>query len=192
MFCYTVHMSTERKNLVQQRFALLARMGEILFHAHDLANLWDIKNPNTLYTTLKRYTQAELLFRVYKGFYSIYPASKIDPFLLGIKAMHRYSYVSTETILFKEGIINQKINAITLVSSISCKFKIGNTFFKTRQMKDGILFNQSGIVNNNNILTATIDRAVADMLYFNPKMYFDSSSQIDWEEVEKIKKAVRY
>jgi len=38
-------MSTEKKNIVQQRFALLARLGEVLFHTQDLANLWEIKNP---------------------------------------------------------------------------------------------------------------------------------------------------
>ena len=105
-------MSTEKTNIKQHRFAQLAKLGEIIFHAKDLANLWQIKNPNTLYTSLKRYNQQRLLFRIYKGFYSIKPINQLDPFLLGIKAMHKFCYISAETILEKAGIIQQKTNYI--------------------------------------------------------------------------------
>jgi predicted transcriptional regulator of viral defense system len=117
-------MSTDYNNTTSGRFALLARLDEPLFHTQDLANLWKIKEKNTLYTTLKRYTQNGFLFRIYKGLYSIRPIDKIDPNLLGIEALHQFAYVSTETVLAQAGIIQQNLNYITLVSSVSKKFSI--------------------------------------------------------------------
>jgi len=37
-----------------------------------------------------------------------------------------------------------------------------------------------------------LERAVADILYFNPKFYFDSPNLINWTKVEEIKKKVGY
>lgn len=64
-------MSTGYKNTTNYRFARLAQTGEVLFHTSDLANLWQIRNKNTLHTTIKRYTQKGLFFRIYRGFYSL-------------------------------------------------------------------------------------------------------------------------
>ena len=105
---YSVHICTEKNNVSQNRFVHLARLGDIIFHASDLANLWDIRNPNTLYTTLKRYVKSGLIFRIRKGMYSLIPLDELDPILLGIKTIHSYAYISTETVLFDEGIINQR------------------------------------------------------------------------------------
>jgi len=185
-------MSTEKTNIKQHRFAQLAKLGEIIFHAKDLANLWQIKNPNTLYTSLKRYNQQRLLFRIYKGFYSIKPINQLDPFLLGIKAMHKFCYISAETILEKAGIIQQKTNYITLISSVSKKFKIDDYYYCSRQSDDKFLFKTTGIVNKNGIKIATTQRAVADLLYFNPKIYFDNNKLINWKEVKKIQQEIGY
>jgi len=52
-------MSTEKINVKlnnihnkSQRFAEIAKLGEVIFHTKDSANLWQIKNTNTLHTTL--------------------------------------------------------------------------------------------------------------------------------------------
>lgn len=78
-------MSTGYWNIVdktaQWRFAQVAKLGEIVFRADDLANLWQITNKNTLHTTLSRYVKKGLLFRIWKGLYSVRPVADIDPFL---------------------------------------------------------------------------------------------------------------
>ena len=109
-------------NTANQRFSILAKMNEEVFHSSDLANIWQIKEKNTLHTTLKRYCQKELLYRIFKGFYSLKPVDELDPLFLGVKALHEYCYISTETILMKEGLIQQNISGITLVSSKSKRF----------------------------------------------------------------------
>lgn len=176
----------------KERFAQIAKMGILVFHIDDLANLWQIKNPNTLRTTLKRYSQEGLLVRIHRGLYSLLPVTKINPQLLGLKSLHRYAYISTETILAQEGIIFQNITQITLVSSISKKFTIGPNQYTCRQLADKFLFNDAGIIVRDSLQIATLERAVADILYFNPKYYFDAKHLINWSKVRAIQGQLGY
>lgn len=185
-------MSTEYYNTTSRRFLILARIGEDLYHAKDLANLWQIKDKNNLYTTLKRYTQKGLLIRIHKGFYALKDIDKIHPFLLGIKSLNDFAYVSTETVLTENGIIFQSSPVITLVSSKSKKFSLGKNFYQSRKLNDKFLHNTTGITSENGFYNATTERAIADLLYFNPNYYFDGKDLIDWEKVKNIQIEIGY
>lgn len=179
-------MSTLKNNLPAQRMMILAQSGMPLWHAREIGVAWNITNSNTLRTTLKRYNAHNLLFRLYRGFYSTVPIEKLDPWLVGIRALHTYSYISMETILFNEGIINQPPNATTIISSVSRKFNVMKHYFLSRKMRADFLYNNSGIITKNNIKMATPERAVADMLYYNPQKTFDAPELINWKKVKKI------
>lgn len=189
-------MSTDQKtkktgrSSILRRFAQLAAMGELVFHVSDLASLWGITDKNTLYTTLKRYTQQGLIYRLWQGMYALKPAKQIDPYFLGIKAIHSYSYVSTESILFNSGTISQRPVAISLVGSVSRRFSIAGQEYICRKLAPQYLYQPSGIVEISGIRQATLERAVADLLYYNPLRFFDAP--IKWKEVRKIQKAVGY
>lgn len=183
-------MSTGKKNVTAQRIALISAKNEKIFHTSDLGNLWLVKNKNTLYTLLKRYTQSGILKRIYKGLYSLVPIEELDPFLIGAKAIHRYCYISTETILYREAYISQKPNAYTFVSEKSLHFQIGEHSYRSRQLNPQYLFNPDGIVRTDEIFMATPERAIADMLYFNPFFYFDK--KIDWKKIRAVQKKVGY
>ena len=185
-------MSTVKINTAQDRFIKLVRMNELILHIEDLANIWKIKNKNTLHTTLKRYVKKSFLYHIYRGFYSLDVIDKIPPYLLGAKALHEYCYISTESVLIKNGIVQQKENYITFVSSKSKKFKIGDNYFYSRQMNDQYLFQDVGIIKKDGVNMATTERAVADLLYFNPSFYFDANNNINWKEVKKIQKIIGY
>ncbi len=163
-----------------------------LFHIKDLALLWALNNQNTLHTTVSRYIKNNTLFRIQKGFYSKVPFNQINNMQLGISFLHSYSYISTETILAKHGVISQDIPFITLISDKSKKFNISNQPYISRKLKDLFLLNQIGIIEKNGIKQATLERAVADMLYFNPRYHFDAQRLIDWQKVELIQKAIGY
>lgn len=185
-------MSTVKSNTTSERFAKLARLSETVFHAQDLANLWEITSKNTLHTTLKRYAKKGLLYRIYRGLYSLKPIPEINPLPLGQKALHKYSYISAETVLSESGIINQIPDVITYVSDENRHFSIGGNRYYSRQLKDSFLFNPEGINEHDGITTATVERAVADMLYFNPSYHFDNEKMIDWKKVKDIQKSVGY
>lgn len=176
-----------------ERFSKIALLNEVVFHANDLANIWNIQNENTLHKTLSRYVKRGLLNRIYNGFYSIKKIKELNPYFLGIKSLHRSGYISCESVLYENGVLNQKPQVITLVSSISKSFSVGDIHYRSRKMKDKYLFNDSGIEIVNGIRKASLSRAVADMLYFNKKKYFDSldSSLINWNSVQKIIKNIK-
>ena len=163
-----------------------------IYHTNDLAILWNIANKNTLYTTIKRYVQKSVLIPIYKGLYSTVPISQLDPLELGRAVIHRYTYLTTESVLAQAGIISQATYAFTFVSSLSKKVNVGNYNFLFRKLKDEYLFNPTGIENQDGNFIATTERAVADILYYNPKYHFDFSASIDFEKVRCIQKEIGY
>ena len=172
------------------KIAILARQKEIIFHTQDLMVLWGIYNKNTLYTTIKRLAQKDTIYRIQKWMYSLLPISEIDPWLLGIKALHRFGYVSTETILSKYGVTNQLSSKITLVGEKSLKFKVAGHDYICRKLNDKFLHHTAGIIGINGIRQASLERAVADMLYFNPKFHFDNKKLINFKKVNELRKKV--
>jgi hypothetical protein len=94
--------------------------------------------------------------------------------------------------LAKEGVIFQEIKYITFISSKSINFEINGTQYKSRQLKDEFLNNSVGIRNIDNHFQATKERAVADILYFNPKYHFDNPKAIDFDQVKLIQTEVGY
>ena len=168
----------------------LARFDGKIFHTGDLANIWMIRNKNTLYTTIRRYVKKGVLHRIYKGYYSLLPPEKIDGRLIGMKALHRYGYVSLETVLFDEGYISRPPAYISFISSKSIRFRIGKYSFRSRKMKEQHLYNDCGIKKTDGILTANPERAIADMLYYSPLYNFDKTP--DWEKIKEMQKAVGY
>ncbi|MBU3918624.1 hypothetical protein KKC63_01825 [Patescibacteria group bacterium] len=180
------------QDIKQSKLNLLLKSPKNLFHTQDLFLLWAIDSKNTLYTTIMRYVKKGVLIRIQKGLYSKTPLGQIDPVEIGMAFLHSFSYLSTETILSQVGVISQPIPYITLISNQSKKFKIKNHFYISRQMKNAFLFNEAGIIEKNNIKQATLERAVADMLYFSPKYHFDVPKSIDWDKVKEIQKIIGY
>lgn len=177
-------------NIKQNRFLQLARLGELIFSTNDLARIWNIKDRNTLLTTLKRYSASGLLIRLYRGLYSLKKVDELDPVILGAKAINNYCYLSGESVLVKHGVIFQQVNYFTFIGQKTKRFEIGNYKYYCRQLKDDFLFNDTGVDKSGQYNVATLERAVADILYFNPKYHFDNTVIIDFSEVKKIQQAV--
>jgi hypothetical protein len=170
----------------------LIKQDRKIYHSNDLAILWDISNKNTLYTTIKRYVKNGVLIRIYKGLYSTVPPTQLEPVELGKAIIHRYAYLSTESVLAQAGVIAQATYKITFVSDLSKNVTVGLLSFLFRQLKDEYLYNPTGIIDQNGIFTATPERAAADMLYFSPRYHFDVPESIDFEKVKSIQKEIGY
>lgn len=185
-------MNKKRRNTAGERFALLAGMNEQVVHADDLKNLWHIQNSATLRMTLTRYCQQGLLHRIHKGLYSLKPPTALSPYLLGIKAVHSVAYISCETVLFDRGIINQPPQYISIISSVSRRFSVLGKTYRSRKLADRFLFNNSGIEMQDGVRIASLSRAIADTLYFNPKKYLDVPTAVDWKTVQNIVHLIGY
>ena len=170
----------------------LLQLDRKIFHTNDLAILWGIADKHNLYMTITRYMAKGIFFPIYKGLYSTVPISSLNPLELGQAIIHRYTYLSTETVLSQAGIISQTVYDYTFIADLSKHVSVGQWSFRFRKLKDEYLYNPAGIVNQGGIFVASPERAVADMLYFNPKYHFDIPQSIDFEKVRLIQKEVGY
>ena len=175
------------------KISVLIQQSQKLFHTSDLKVLWNISKQSTLYQTIYRLIKKKILFRIQKGLYSIVPLNQLDPVEIGFRAINRFNYLSTESVLSKNGIINQSPTKITFISDISDNFTINDNFYLFRQLKPQCLNNTIGIIQSHNgVFIATPERAVADMLYFQSNYHFDAQNLINWDQVNKIQKELNY
>lgn len=176
--------TTKTKKLLEQEKRIL--------RTSDLAVLWGVTNKNTLLTTIKRYVKKGILHRIQKGLYSTVPIKKLHKYELGCAVAGSLAYVSTETVLKNEGVIMQSLNVVTLVGKKKMEFEIGEQRYFCRYLNSKYLVNQKGVLDKRNYSIAALERAVADLLHFDPKYYFDNDSPIDKKELEKIQEALGY
>lgn len=174
------------------RIDKLLKLDQKIFHTADLAILWEITNKNTLYTTIRRLVKKGVLISLQKGLYSTVAPEQLDPIQVGFAFLHRFAYLSTETVLAKAGIISQIIYPITFISDVSRRFNVGRREYLVRRMQVKFLYHPAGIEESSGIFVASIERAVADLLYFNRHYHFDQKEKIDWPKVRAIQKEVCY
>jgi len=170
----------------------LNQLDRKLFHTNDLAILWGITNKHNLYMTITRYIDRGVLIPIYKGLYSTVPIASLDPLELGVAIIHRYTYLTTESVLSQAGIISQRVFDYTYVADQSRRVPVGEWSFRFRKLKDDYLYHPAGIEKQYGTFIASTERAVADMLYFNPKYTFDVPESINFEKVRSIQKEIGY
>lgn len=169
----------------------LIKTGKNVFSIKDIGFIWKIKNKNTLYTTLKRYVKKGLIFRIRKGVYSLKPKKHLSFLEIASALIGDYHYLTTETILQKEGLIFQSSNQLTFVSKKNFKIKFDDYLIRVRKLKSDYLFNLTGIRKEAFTLVADKERAIADILYFNKKFHFDNKD-INWKKVKHYQKLIGF
>ena len=171
---------------------ILLQSNQRIFSTSDLALLWNIKNRNTLLTTIKRYVKNGILYRIYKGLYSTLPISQLDKYEIACAIGGPFSYISAETILSQKGVIMQDINKITLFGKKTKELKIGDTIYLCRYLNSKYLLNRAEIEDNKGYSTATTERALADIRHINPKFYIDNELSIDMKKIDILNKEIGY
>jgi predicted transcriptional regulator of viral defense system len=170
--------------------ALLAATEQAVFHIGDLATILGIANENTLRVTLHRLVRDGILHRIRRGLFSTIPIGKIHPVVLGNACLHRYAYLSTESVLRDEGYIVQSVDTITFVSGVSRRFEVCGQRFVSRRLHARFLHNQEGIIESGCCFRAQPERAIADMLYFDPWYHFDRP--VDWDAIRVLQQKIGY
>lgn len=170
----------------------LLQSDQKLFHTQDLALILGISNRHNLRITISRYIQKGILKPLYRGLYSTVPIQNIDKYKLGSFFIHKFCYVSLYSIFERYGVINQKVHSVNYVSSISKKIEFDGKLFVYKQMNLQFLLNPEGINLVNGVYEASLERAIADSIYFNLKNHFDSQNLINWDKVAEIKGIVGY
>ncbi len=162
-------MSNITKNLLK-----LAISGKTVFSTNDLMLFWKIENKNVLKTTIFRATKKGYLINIRRGLYGL-DEVEINNFELAGK-LKKKSYVSFETVLLKNGVINQWYD--TYFSASDRKVEIKNKYgkFEYRKLSEKVLNNRLGIINKGNYFIASTERAICDYFY---KVSFQQLDDLD-------------
>lgn len=163
-----------------------------VFRTADLSVLWGVDNKNSLLTTIKRYVKAKILYRIYKGLYSVVAIEKLEAYELGCALAGPLSYVTTESVLQSEGVIMQNIDAVTLLGRKKAEYLMGGRRYICRFLNSKYLVNRTGIEDGKNFSVASLERAVIDMLHLNCRYYFDNQIAIDQKRIDILRKEVGY
>jgi len=170
----------------------LVKTGNQLFHTADLAVIWQINKRGTLYTRIYRYIKRGILFPIHKGLYSIIPPEKLDPIKIGQAVNHGYCYLTAEKVLESHGVINRRVEGYTFVGEKNKRFELLGNRYSFRKLKKDYLYRNIGISADNGPFVSSLERAVADILYYNRNFNFDHPNIINWDKVKKIQKEVGY
>lgn len=149
----------------------------------DLALLWQENDQKNLNAKTAYYVKHKTLIRLNRGVFT--KSREYDPRELAT-SLYLPSYISFETALREAGVIFQHSETIFAAATWSKTIVIGKNTFTFRQLKDAVLYNPSGIINQNNYSIATPERAFLDMIYLFPQYYFDNLRSINWEICESL------
>jgi hypothetical protein len=164
--------------------AALYKSKSTVFTPKNLAAVWGISNYNYLKTRIQYYLKRGYLYRIH---HSLYVKDKNDYDILeAANKLRTPSYISFETVLFREGIVFQKYTGIFLASYCSKTVQTSSGNFVYRRLKDEILFNNQGIINTGTYSIATKERAFVDSIYLYKNYYFDNLRPLDWEKVSGV------
>lgn len=97
------------------------------------------------------------------------------------------SYISLEYVLQKVGVLFQYDSRISVICNLSRSIEIEDQTYIFRKIKGELLVNILGIDRKENqINIASPERAFLDLLYLNPKYYFDNLNPLNKELIFKL------
>lgn len=103
------------------------------------------------------------------------------------KKFRPQSYISCETVLFKEGIFFQYYgNTISCISSDSRRYTIDDKNFIYYKIQSKIRNNPIGIKDYGTYRIATPERALCDYIYLNPRATIDAPEMINKIRLNQI------
>lgn len=163
--------------------AILIKTGKTVFSLEELQKLFDIPTKKGLESFLYRAKKSGILQNPYQGFWAL---PKYDPLELACK-IKKHSYISLETVLFREGIFFQYYgNTISCASTDSRTYTIDGKIYAFSKIKSDILNNPIGIRDHQNYRIATPERALCDYIYLHPNAGIDNPSGINKIRLKQI------
>lgn len=132
-----------------------------IFTADDLRILWNT-SPNSFYETIKYYVRTNQLLRLAKGVYTL--DANYDPLELAQK-LQIPSYISLETALRKQGIVQQYSEEITCIGTYPRTYTVDDRVYTYHQMNGVLLSCPIGIQKTETYNIALPERALVDSLY---------------------------
>ena len=159
-----------------------------IFTMKDIALLWTENDYNNLRAKVAYYAKNGDLMRLRNGIYAKDKNYNVRELATSLVVP---SYISFETVLRDSGVIFQHYESVFAAGLRSREITCDGRNFIYRQLRKEIFYNPMGIANNQDIATASKERAFLDTIYLSPKFYFDNLRSMNWEmcfELVKIYK----
>lgn len=182
---YFHHKYLDKYFKMDNLIAKLYQSPKTILRTADLALIWKQTDSLKLKSKISYYVKKEKLIRLTRGVFT--KNKDYAPKELAA-SIYRPSYVSFETVLRESGMIFQHYEKIFVATKWSFSKKIDNKTIVFRKLKDSLLYNSTGIKNENAYSIATPERAFLDMCYLYPDYYFDNLESIDWKKVKALVK----
>ncbi len=161
----------------------LLASGKTIFSYQDIENLLSLSNQDTIKSFFGRGVKEGIFVNISKWLYAL---KKYDTYELATK-LKKNSYISLETVLYREGIVFQDYGAQIYLVSDNTLMKHNNWVqFNYLKIKDDILYNPLGIISRGNYMIASRERAICDRLYLSGDYYLDSLDGVDLSRLEEI------
>lgn len=161
----------------------LLKTEKTVFTFQDIKQALGISTDAGVKSFLQRAKARQSLENHYKGMRTL---PHYDPFEFSQK-FRPQSYISCETVLFKEGIFFQYYgNTISCISSDSRKYKIDNKDVIYYKIQSKIRNNPIGIKDYGTYRIATPERALCDYIYINPRATIDAPEMLNKRRLELI------
>jgi hypothetical protein len=164
-FLQKMNNSNENKTTV----SAINNSPDSVFRLTDISMLIGETNFNSINQKLNYYVRNKKILNPRRGIYSKLAYSHEE---LANK-IYTPSYVSLETVLSQNGIIQQADYAITSISYLSRQIKIADKIFSYHKFKGEMLVNPLGIKRINNVNIAIPERAFLDLLYLGKQYDFN-------------------
>ncbi len=171
---------------ITKKLLKLNDSGKTVFSTADLMLFWGIEDKNKLWVYISRILKKGYLKHIRRGLYSL-DSVEINNFELTGK-LKKNSYISFETVLLKNGVINQWYD--TYFAAADRKLEIRNKYgkFNYRKLSEKVLNNRLGIINKGNYFIANTERAICDYFYKVGFQQLDDLDEINETELIQISK----
>lgn len=143
-------------------------------------------NFDNLKSKINRLVKKGVLISLKKGLYAKSTSYEI---LEAANKIYTPSYISLETTLQRNGVTFQDYShTIFVISYQSRDVKLNDYTISFRKIKDEILNNHEGILNEDGYSIASTERAFLDRIYLSGNQHFDNLDIIDWEKAKELVK----
>jgi len=158
----------------------LLRTGKTVFSFKEISLLWQDRNKDAAKSRISYYVKKGELYHIRRGFYGT--DENYERLELAGK-IYTPAYISLETVLARAGIIFQYYESIFVVSYLTREIRSDGQTYSFKKIKDSVLTNSLGIIEEKNYFIATPERAFLDTVYLHKNYHFDNLSPLDWKKV---------
>jgi hypothetical protein len=168
---------------MKKPISAILKSKKTVFTFKDISLLWGLTDRKSAIAGINYYVSTGDLYRIRRGIYA--KDKDYDKIELASRICTP-AYVSFETVLARTGMIFQYYSQIFVASYLTREIIIDGQTYIYRKIKDTVLTDAAGVLNQGGSAVATKERAFLDTIYINTDYHFDNLGVLDWDRVFDI------